>query len=90
MSLKELGQIEEIEPPDGVGESFADGEGVEAAVAEQDGRRWGRSAGRGRVGLGGGGGAAQPVVGEEEPDDAPEDAHRAGGEEGGSASHSAR
>ena len=30
--VEELGEIEEIEPPDGVGEALGDEEGVEAAV----------------------------------------------------------
>ncbi len=35
--VEELGEIEEIEPPDGVGEALGDEEGPEAAMAEQDG-----------------------------------------------------
>ena len=30
--IKELGEIEEIEPPDGIGEAFGEGEGVESAL----------------------------------------------------------
>ena len=87
--VEELGEIEEIEPPDGVGEALGDGEGVEAAAAA--GCRVGQSAAAGGLGAKSAArlawvwvdAAAEPVVGEEQPDDEPDQAHGAGGEEGG-------
>ena len=38
VAVEELGEIEEIEPPDAVGEAFGDGEGVEAFVAATSAR----------------------------------------------------
>ena len=52
--VEELGEIEEVEPPDAVGEAFADGEGVGAAVAQQDWSRMEPPCGDGgEVALGG-------------------------------------
>ena len=34
--VQEFGEIEEVEPPDGVGQPFADEKGPEATVAQQD------------------------------------------------------
>ncbi len=82
VAIEELGEIEEIEPPDAVGESLGEGEGVEAAVAEE-GAIERLSCGDGlEVLLGEGGSAAELVVWEGEPDDEPDHAERAGGEEG--------
>ncbi len=81
--VEELREIEEVEPPDGIGESLSDTEGPEAAMAHQDGVDW-LSLGDGReVGLGLGQSATQLVVGEEQPDDAPDEPHGAGRDKGG-------
>ena len=88
VAIEELREIEEIEPPDAVGEAFAYGEGPEAAAAEDGGEGEGSAADAVggevgfEVGLGLGGGSAEAVVGEEEPDDEPDHAHGSGGEEG--------
>jgi hypothetical protein len=37
IAVDELGEIEEVEPPDGVSEAFGEGEGVEAGAAQEDG-----------------------------------------------------
>ena len=37
VAIEKLGQIEEIEPPDAVGKRLADGEGIEAGAAQQNG-----------------------------------------------------
>ena len=85
-----LRQPEEIEPPDGIGESLALGEGPEAAGADELAEEGEESLAffdgddGFEVLLGEGGAAAELVVGEDEPDDEPEEAHRAGGQKGGS------
>src|SRR5487761_197786 len=81
--VEKLGEIEEIEPPDGIGETFGDGEGVEAAVTQEDGVERTSLSDRGEGGLGFGGSAAELVVGEDEPGNTPDESHRSGGEEGG-------
>jgi len=81
--VEELGQIEEVKPPDGVGEAFGEAEGPEAAMAEEDGVE-GTSLGDGsEVELGLGGSAAELVVGEDEPENEPAEAKGAGADEGG-------
>ena len=68
--VEKLGEIEEIEPPDGVGETLGDEEGPEAAMAEEDGVERASLGDGSEVGLGLGGAAAELVVGEDEPEDA--------------------
>ena len=86
--VQEHREIEEIEPPDGIGESLAEGEGIEATAAQESGVGKGLSV-RGvggkigvQIGLGLSGTAAQAVVWEDEPDDAPENAHGSGADKG--------
>ena len=81
--VEEFGEIEEIEPPDGVGEAFGEAEGPEAAMAEKDGVNWAALSDGSEVDLGLSGSAAKLVVGEDEPEDEPDESHGAGADEGG-------
>ncbi len=82
--VEELGEIEEIEPPDGVGDSFGDAEGPEAAMAQKDGVDWSAALGDGgEVCLSLSGAATKLVVRKDEPNDGPDESHGASADEGG-------
>src|SRR6267154_1481928 len=88
LALEEIGNPEEVEPPDGIGEKFADDEGVGLAVREErgpfdfaDGFGW---IAPDVVELGCG--YARMFVGfavEEEPEDEPDKSERAGEKKSG-------
>ncbi|MCU1224573.1 MAG: hypothetical protein JWQ42_2666 [Edaphobacter sp.] len=87
--VEKLGEIEEIEPPDGISEAFGDREGVEALVVGELAKESEEAPVRGRrdnlleIDLGLGGSAAKLVIREEKPDNEPDQTHGAGGDEGG-------
>lgn len=73
--IEKFWKIEEIEPPDGIGEPFTEEEGPKAAVLYErrvDGLAFGDG---GKLGLSEGGSAAVFVVREEQPDNEPDEAH---------------
>src|SRR5258707_2289677 len=88
LALEKIGNPEEVEPPDGIGEKFADDEGVGLTVREERGPfdfadRFGRI-GADVVELGCG--YARMFVRfavEEEPEDEPDESERAGEKKGG-------
>ncbi len=81
--VEEFGEIEEVEPPDGVGDAFSYEKSPEAAVAQKNGVERAALGDGGKVDLGLGGAAAEPVIGEEEPEDRPGESHGAGADKGG-------
>src|SRR5258708_40161945 len=88
LALEEIGNPEKVEPPDGIGEKFADDEGVGLAVREKRGP-FDFADGFGRIGadvIELGWGYARVLVRfavEEEPEDEPDESERAGEKKGG-------
>ena len=80
--VEELGEIEEVEPPDGVGEHLGDAEGVKAFMSHQNAVERAPLRHRNEICLGLGGGSAKLVVGEEHPDNKPTKPHGSGGDKG--------
>jgi len=81
--VEKFREIEEIEPPDGVGDAFGNAKGPESSMANKDGVDRAAFGYGSEVNLGLSRAATELVIGEYEPDDCPYEPHGASANEGG-------